>query len=179
MFIYKLLHALASIHIFNLGKAYFHIKSEFKDEYVLSPDPSGPSSVSFMQSVPHFGNCFLTLEFPPSSGFYGQRMKERNPLREKMGHGWEHGFCSEVSEKNNFSMSSLPHHGWQEGVMAPKNSVVALDQLRDGALRGPLKVTGVSLGPTDCEHLWIQELVLWDSAQPGPFHYPLKLLHSL
>lgn len=63
--------------------------------------------------------------------------------------------------------------------MAPKNSVVALDQLRDSALRGQLRVTGVSLGPADCEHLWMQELVLLDSGQPGPFHCPLKLLHSL
>ena len=58
MFIYKLLHALASIHVFNLGKAYFHIESEFKDEYALSPDPSGPSSVSFVQSVPTLETAF-------------------------------------------------------------------------------------------------------------------------
>ena len=59
------------------------------------------------------------------------------------GYGIEGAYISKqeklnVKFKNNFSMFSLPHHGWQEGVMAPKNSVVAPDQLRDSALRGPL-----------------------------------------
>ena len=61
-------------------------------------------------------------------------------------------------------MSSLPLKDWQEGMAGRNDGTQELfTQLRDSALRGPFKVTGVSLGPTDCEHLWIQDLVLLDN----------------
>ena len=85
MFIYKLFHALVSIHVFNIGKAYFHIKNEFKGEYVLSPDPSGPYFVPLVQSVPHFGNSFLTLEFFPSSVFFWAKDEGEKSTQRKHG----------------------------------------------------------------------------------------------